>query len=208
MKIVLIGPQGSGKGTQAKMLQEKFNIPHISTGDIFREAISKGTEIGKKAKAIIESGKLVPDEITNKIVEERLKQDDCKNGFILDGYPRNLNQAKALDSFSKIDYVIEIDVPDKISVKRLSSRRQCKKCGAIYGITLIPKEEGICDKCGSELYQRDDDRPDAIKKRLEIYHKETEPILEYYRKKGILIRVDGTGSVENVFKEIKAKLKK
>ena len=206
MKIVLIGPQGSGKGTQAKLLKEKFGIPHISTGDIFREAIAEKTELGLKAKEIIDKGNLVPDEITNKIVKERLQKEDCKKGFILDGYPRNINQAKALDSFAKIDYAVEIFVPDEISIKRLSSRRQCPKCGAIYGLDIPPKKDNICDKCGAELYQRDDDRPEAIKKRLEVYHKETEPVLDYYREKGILVRVDGTKPIKDVFEDIVRKI--
>lgn len=202
MNIVLIGPQGSGKGTQAKLLKEKFKIPHISTGDMFRDNIGKKTELGMKAKAIIESGKLVPDEITIGIVKDRLSKPDCKKGFILDGYPRNLAQAEALEGFAKANHALDIEVPDNVSIKRLSSRWQCRKCGAIYGITLIPKKKWFCDKDGSELYQRDDDKPEAIRKRLEIYHNETKPLIDFYKKKGILAEIDGNQPVEKIFEDI------
>ena len=149
MKIVLIGPQGSGKGTQAKILKERLNIPHISTGDMFRENINNKTELGMKAKAIIESGGLVPDELTTAMVRDRLSIPDCRKGFLLDGYPRNRSQAEALEGFAKIDHALDIEIPDALSIKRLSSRWQCRKCGAIYGITIIPKKKGICDKDGS-----------------------------------------------------------
>lgn len=208
MNLVLIGPQGSGKGTQAKLLKDKLRIPHLSTGDMFRENIAKKTELGMKAEAIIDSGKLVPDEITTAMVKDRLSKADCKNGFILDGYPRNLEQAEALDGFADIDHVLEIHVPDNVSVKRLSSRWQCRKCGAIYGISLIPKKKGVCDKCNGELYQREDDRPEAIKKRLEIYHKETKPLIDYYRKKGILATIDGDQEVEKIFEDVEEVLEK
>lgn len=208
MKLVLIGPQGSGKGTQAKLLKKKFDTPHISTGDMFRENIAQKTELGLKAEAIIDAGKLVPDEITTAMTKERLSKPDCKKGFILDGYPRNLPQAEALDTFAKVDYVLDIDVPDEVSIKRLSARRQCKSCGAIYGISILPKKEGICDKCGGELYQRDDDKPETIKKRLEVYHKETEPLLNFYNKKGILVRINGDQPVEKIFEDILGKIQK
>ena len=202
MKLVLIGPQGSGKGTQAKLLREKFKIPHISTGDMFRENIEKKTELGIKAKAVSDSGKLMPDNITNAIVEDRLKKPDAKKGFILDGYPRNIMQAEALEKFAEIDHVLDVEVSDSLAVKRLSSRWQCRKCGAIYGITLMPKKKWFCDKDGSELYQRDDDRPEVIRKRLEIYHKETKPLIDFYRKKGILAEIDGNQPVEKIFGDI------
>lgn len=207
MKLVMIGPQGSGKGTQAKLLKKKLNIPHISTGDMFRENIEKKTELGMKAKAIIDAGKLVPDEITTAMIKERLERDDCKKGFILDGYPRNLSQAGALDTFADIDFVLEIHVDDELSVKRLSMRRQCSKCGAIYGITIPPKEEGRCDKCGGELYQRDDDRPETIKKRLEVYHRETEPILDFYKEKAKVLKIDGSKPVQEIIDEILNRIK-
>lgn len=202
MRIVLIGPQASGKGTQAKLLKEKLGIPHISTGDMFREAIAKDTELGKKTKAVMEAGTLMPDEITNELVQERLNQDDCRKGYMLDGYPRNIAQTKALDKFSKVDKAIEISIPDSVAIKRLSARTQCRKCGAIYGISIIPEKKGICDKCGGQLYQRDDDKPEAIKKRLEIYHKETKPIIEHYRKKGVLETINGDQDVEKIFKDV------
>lgn len=205
--IVLIGPQGSGKGTQAAMIKKAFNIPHISTGDMFRENIKGGTELGKKAKALIDQGILVPDAITNAMVKDRLARDDCKNGFLLDGFPRTIAQAKALDKFAKINMVFEVHIDDTLAIKRLSNRRQCKKCGAIYGIDVPPAVAGICDKCGSDLYQRDDDKPEAIKKRLATYKKETTPILSHYKEKSVLIKVDGSKSLMEVFQEIKEKIK-
>jgi len=202
MNIVLIGPQGSGKGTQAKLLKDKFKIPHISTGVMFRENIAKKTELGLKAKAIIDSGKLVPDEITTAMVKDRISKDDCRKGFILDGYPRNLSQAKALDTFAKIDYVVDVEITDALAIKRLSSRRQCRVCGAIYGIDIPSKKPGICDKDGGELYQRDDDKPEAIKKRLDVYHRETEPLIDYYKEKGVLVRIDGSQPVKKILNDL------
>jgi len=201
-KIIIIGPQGSGKGTQAKKLAEKYSVPHISTGDIFREIVKKGTPLGMKAKKYMDQGLLIPDDIINKAVEERLTREDCKEGFILDGYPRNLDQAEALDSFTEIDFVLELHVPDELSIKRLSSRRQCKECGAIYGISIPSEKEGICDKCGGPLYQRDDDKEIAIKKRLDTYHHKTEPLLEYYKPRDIVHSFDGTKAVDEVLQEI------
>jgi adenylate kinase len=203
MNIILIGPQGSGKGTQAKLISKEYNIPHISTGDIFRETAKTNTKLGKKLKNLIDNGILVPDNVTNDVIKERLSKDDIKNGFVLDGYPRNLNQAEFLNSIIKIDHVFEIAVSDKESIKRLSSRRQCRKCNLIYGAVNPPKNDNKCDNCGEELYQRDDDKEDAIKKRLKTYHKQTEPLINYYKKKGLLVRINGEQSIEKIFDEIK-----
>jgi len=202
MKFILLGPQGSGKGTQATLLGTKYKIPNISTGEIFRENIKKGTELGKLAASLINDGKLVPDNVTNKLVQDRIKEKDCKNGFILDGYPRNLEQAKFFDEITNIDYVIDIELPDKETVNRLSSRRQCSKCSAIYGAVNLKKGQNKCEKCQGSLIQRKDDQPDAIKKRLDIYHKETEPLIAYYMKKGNLLQINGEQSIEKVFGDI------
>lgn len=200
MNIILLGAQGSGKGTQAKFLSEKYGIPHISTGDIFREAAEKKTELGLKAKSHWEKGSLVPDEITIGIVKERLSRPDCGKGFVLDGFPRTLEQAKALDDITEIDYVLELKIPDAISIERLSKRRVCKKCQAPYGHEAKMPEQ--CKKCGGKLIQRSDDKPEAIKKRLAVYHDETEPLLEYYRPREIVHVIDGTKNVSEVFAEI------
>ena len=196
--IIMLGPQGSGKGTQAKILAKRFKIPHISTGDMLREAISKETDLGIQAKELINAGKLVPDAIVNGIVKERLKQEDCREGYILDGYPRNIDQARSLDTFANLKYVIELLVPDEVSVNRIVHRRQCKACGAIFGLDFPPKQEGICDHCGEALYQREDDKEEAIKKRLAIYHEETEALTEYYMHRGIVHNIDGTLKVDEV----------
>ncbi len=208
MNIVFLGPPGAGKGTQAKMIAEKYGIPQISTGDMFREHLSKGTELGKKAKEYMDKGALVPDEIVLGMVEERLKQPDCEKGFILDGFPRTVPQAEALDKLleklgKKIDYAILIDVPDEELVKRLTGRRTCKKCGMMYHVIFKPpKEEGKCDVCGGELYQRADDNEETVRNRLKVYHEQTEPIIAYYEKKGVLHRIDGMGSIEEIFNRI------
>ncbi len=208
MNIVFLGPPGAGKGTQAKMIAEKYGIPQISTGDMFREHLSKGTELGKKAKEYMDKGALVPDEIVLDMVEERLKQPDCEKGFILDGFPRTVPQAEALDKLleklgKKIDYAILIDVPDEELVKRLTGRRTCKKCGMMYHVMFKPpKEEGKCDVCGGELYQRADDNEETVRNRLKVYHEQTEPIIAYYEKKGVLHRIDGMGSIEEIFNRI------
>ncbi len=211
MKIILLGPQGSGKGTQAKLISKKFNIPHISTGDIFRKNIKEETELGKEVTSYLNSGKLVPDELTNKLVESRIKEDDCKNGFILDGFPRNIKQAEFLNSVTDIDYAVDVEIPDEEVVFRLEGRRNCsnKGCGAIYNLNTSPKpkENNTCDKCSSDLFQRDDDKPEAIKKRLEIYHEQTSPLIDYYDKKGILIIIDGSRSIEEVSQDIFLALK-
>jgi len=208
MNIVFLGPPGAGKGTQAKRIAEKYGIPQVSTGDMFREHLSKGTELGQKAKEYMEKGQLVPDEIVLGMVEERLKQSDCEKGFILDGFPRTIPQAEALGQLldkmgKKIDYAICIDVPDEEPVKRLTGRRTCKKCGMMYHVIFKPpKEEGKCDVCGGELYQRADDNEETVRNRLKVYHEQTEPIIQFYEKKGVLHRIDGIGSIDEIFERI------
>ena len=187
MKIVMLGPPGAGKGTYASRLTLKLGIPHISTGDMVREEIKKQTDLGRKIREYSDRGALVPDEIIIKLLAERLKKPDCAKGFILDGFPRTINQAEALEKIAKIDLVINLNVPDDVIITRLSNRLICSKCGAIYNLlTLKPKKEGICDECGGKLYQREDDRPEVIKERLNVYRKQTEPLIEYYSKKGLL----------------------
>jgi adenylate kinase len=208
MKIIMLGAPGAGKGTQAKMIAEKFNIPHISTGDIFRANIKNGTELGKKAKEYMDKGQLVPDELTVEILLDRVAADDCKNGYVLDGFPRTIPQADVLDKEltklgDKVDFAINVDVPDENIVRRMSGRRACLKCGATYHIEHIPpKQEGICDKCGSELVQRDDDKPETVQNRLSVYHEQTQPLIDYYNKKNILKSVDGTKDMQEVFSDI------
>jgi adenylate kinase len=208
MKIIMLGAPGAGKGTQAKQIAEKYSIPHISTGDIFRANIKNGTELGKKAKTYMDQGLLVPDELTCDLVVDRIKQDDCKNGFILDGFPRTIPQAEALDAAlskmgEKMDYAIDVDVPDENIVRRMGGRRVCLNCGATYHIVSIPtKVEGICDKCGSEVVLRDDDKPETVQKRLSVYHEQTQPLIDYYNKQGILKTVNGTRPLEEVFADI------
>jgi len=205
-RIIMLGPQGSGKGTQADMLTAKLGIPKISTGDIFRQNIKDGTELGQKVKAIIDEGKLVPDELTNDIMKNRIKEPDCANGFILDGYPRNLFQAEALDKVTQITHVLEVYIPDKESVKRISGRRSCH-CGRVYHLEYNPpKNDEVCDDCGEKLYIRDDDKPEAIQERLKIYHEQSEPLVEYYKEKGVHVRIDGLPPIEEVSKEIVEKL--
>ncbi|MBC8500709.1 MAG: adenylate kinase [Nanoarchaeota archaeon] len=204
MRLIIFGQQASGKGTQAEKITEHYGIPHISTGDIFRENISKGTELGKLAKEILDRGELVPDEITNKIIEERLSRDDCSKGFILDGYPRNRNQAEFLDNLPyQIDAVINLEVSQQELIKRISSRRVCVNCKTNYNLIYIkPKQEGMCNKCGGKLIIRDDDKPEAIKKRLAIYHEQTEPLLKFYEEKGILKNINGEQPMEAVSNDI------
>ncbi len=208
MKIIMLGAPGAGKGTQAKQIAGKYSIPHISTGDIFRANIKNGTELGKKAKEYMDQGLLVPDELTCDLVVDRIGQDDCKNGFVLDGFPRTIPQAEALTNAlnklgEKMDYAIDVDVPDENIVKRMSGRRACLDCGATYHVVSIPpKKEGICDACGSKLVLRDDDKPETVQKRLDVYHEQTQPLIDYYKKAGILKSVDGTQPMEDVFAEI------
>ncbi len=205
MKIIMLGAPGAGKGTQAAMIAEKYGIPHISTGDIFRANIKNGTELGKEAKTYMDEGKLVPDELTVRILLDRVAQDDCKNGYVLDGFPRTIPQAEVLDQElaklnDKVDFAINVEVPDENIIGRMSGRRACLKCGATYHVEYMPpKKEGICDTCGSELVLRDDDKPETVKKRLEVYHQQTEPLIRYYSEKKILQNVDGTKDVKDVF---------
>ncbi len=203
MKLIIIGPQGSGKGTQAKKISEDLQIPHISTGDIFRHNIKKETELGKQAKKYIDKGELVPDSLTTKLVLDRLSHIDCKAGFILDGYPRNLFQAEALDESIDIDFSIQVEVSDKESLKRISKRKTCTSCGAIFSEKDVKK----CNKCGGSVIVREDDMPNTVKKRLQIYHENTKPVIKHYQKKGKLVKVNGEKDIESVFNEIKIKIK-
>lgn len=208
MKIIMLGAPGAGKGTQAKMIADQYNVPHISTGDIFRANIKNGTELGTEAKKYMDQGLLVPDELTVKILLDRVANVDCKNGYVLDGFPRTIPQAEVLDKAlcelgDKIDFAIDVDVPDENIINRMSGRRACLACGATYHIVHVPpKTEGICDRCGSELVLRDDDKPETVKKRLKVYHEQTQPLIEFYTKKGVLKTVDGTIDMKDVFKEI------
>lgn len=208
--IILLGAPGAGKGTNAKKITSEYHLPHISTGDMFREALRDETELGKLAKSYMDKGLLVPDEVTISLVKERLSKDDCKDGFLLDGFPRNLKQAEALEEIGKeinrpINYVIDINVPEEILKDRITGRRVCKKCGAPYHIkTLKPKVEGVCDICGGELIQRKDDNEEALKVRLDEYHHQTEPLINYYSKKGILHTVDGSKDLKVVMADIDA----
>ncbi len=207
-RLVFFGPPGAGKGTQAALTAEKYGIVHVSTGDIFRENLQQGTELGLEAKKYMDAGKLVPDEVTIAMVEQRLAEPDCANGFILDGFPRTVAQAEALTAYLArgglaLDGVININVDDDLVVQRLSSRRQCKECGAIYNVvTLRPRQEGVCDSCGGTLIRRDDDNPDTVRNRLDVYRKESAPVLEYYRARSLVSDVDGTGSVGETDAEI------
>lgn len=208
MKVIMLGAPGAGKGTQAKMIAKKYSIPHISTGDIFRANIKNGTDLGKKAKTYMDQGLLVPDELVVDLVVDRLKQADCSNGYVLDGFPRTIPQAEALDTAlssinEKIDYALNIDVPDENIVKRMSGRRACVGCGGTYHIENIPpKVEGVCDTCGKELILRDDDKPETVQKRLTVYHDQTQPLIDYYKTKDVLVEVDGTKNMTEVFDEI------
>jgi len=209
MKIIMLGAPGAGKGTQAKMIADKYGVPHISTGDIFRANIKNGTELGMEAKKYMDQGLLVPDELTVRILLDRVAQDDCKNGYVLDGFPRTIPQAEVLDSEltklgDHIDYAINVDVPDENIVKRMSGRRACLTCGATYHIEHVPPKEGICDVCGSELVLRDDDKPETVKNRLNVYHEQTQHLIDFYTEKGVLKTVDGTVPMEEVFAAITA----
>lgn len=208
MKIIMLGAPGAGKGTQAQKLAVKYQIPHISTGDIFRANIKQQTELGKLAKTYIDKGMLVPDDVTVGLVVDRLKKDDCSNGYILDGFPRTIPQAQSLDvaleeQGTAIDYVINIEVPDENIVRRMSGRRACIECGATYHIVHMPtRVEGICDKCGKETVLRDDDKPSTVLRRLHVYHEQTKPLIEYYQAKDILVKIDGTKSIDEIFEAI------
>lgn len=208
MKVVMLGAPGAGKGTQAKRIAAEYEIPHISTGDIFRENIKNETPLGKKAKVYMDQGLLVPDELVLELIMERFAAADCKNGYVLDGFPRTIPQAEALDEAlekknDRLEYAIDVEVSDEVIIKRMGGRRACPGCGRTYHTeTLRSKTEGICDYCGTELVLRDDDKPDTVKKRLQVYHEQTQPLLDYYRDKGILYSVDGTGGIENIYKEI------
>ncbi|MCI8643509.1 MAG: adenylate kinase [Lachnospiraceae bacterium] len=210
MKIVMLGAPGAGKGTQAKMIAAKYGIPHISTGDIFRANIKNGTELGRKAKTYMDQGALVPDELTLELIMDRFGQDDCKNGYVLDGFPRTIPQAEALrkalaEKGDKLDYAINVEVPDENIVNRMSGRRACLSCGGTYHVVYNPtKVEGICDACGGELVLRDDDKPETVAKRLDVYHTQTQPLIDFYAGEKILKEVDGTKDVAEVFDAITA----
>lgn len=208
MNVLLMGPPGAGKGTQADLIKDRYPIPHISTGDMFREAVSTGTELGKEAKKYMDSGKLVPDEVTIGIVQERLAQDDCKEGFLLDGFPRTVKQAEALDQVlaklgKKVEAAINITVPEDILYERMSGRISCRDCKTVYHLKFNPPAKaGICDKCGGELIQRSDDQGDTVKRRLEVYAEQTNPLIEYYEKQGVLYDIDGNRDSQAVFADI------
>ena len=208
MKIIMLGAPGAGKGTQAKKIAEKYQIPHISTGDIFRANIKTGTELGKKAKTYMDQGLLVPDELVVDLVVDRVGQEDCTKGYVLDGFPRTIPQAEALDKAlaelgQKMDFAVDVEVPDENIINRMSGRRACVGCGATYHLVYAPtKMENVCDNCGGELVLRDDDKPETVKKRLDVYHEQTQPLIEYYTNSGILKTVDGTADIGDVFAEI------
>lgn len=208
MKIIMLGAPGAGKGTQAKRISAKYQIPHISTGDIFRTNIKEGTELGRKAKSYMDAGGLVPDEITIGMLLGRIHETDCIKGYVLDGFPRTIPQAESLakalsEMGESIDYAVNVDVPDEDIIHRMSGRRACLACGATYHIVYNrPKAEDICDVCGQQLVLRDDDKPETVKKRLDVYHEQTQPLIEYYKKAGVLAEVDGTMDMEDVFRAI------
>jgi len=209
MKIIMLGAPGAGKGTQAIKIAETYGIPHVSTGDIFRANIKAGTELGRKAKSFMDAGGLVPDDVTIGMLLDRIHEEDCKNGYVLDGFPRTIPQAESLTgALSKengnVDYAVNIDVPDENIINRMNGRRACLNCGATYHVQYMPpKQEGICDTCGSKLVLRDDDRPETVSKRLRVYHEQTQPLIEYYKKAGILKEVDGTQDMNKVFEDIR-----
>ena len=205
MKIIMLGAPGAGKGTQAKMIAEKYSVPHISTGDIFRANIKEGTELGKEVKSYMDQGLLVPDELTVRILLDRASREDCSGGYILDGFPRTIPQAQVLEQElakmgDAIDFAIDVEVPDEEIIGRMTGRRACVGCGATYHIVHIPpRQEGICNECGKELILRDDDKLETVKKRLDVYHEQTQPLIEFYAEKGILRTIDGTAPMQDVF---------
>ena len=213
MRIVMLGAPGAGKGTQAVKIAEHYGLPHVSTGDIFRKNIKEGTDFGKEAKGYMDAGQLVPDELTVRMLLDRVGAEDCKSGYILDGFPRTIPQAEALDAeLTKldevIDFAIDVEVPDADIVERMSGRRACPKCGATYHMKHIPpKKEGVCDECGAGLTIRDDDKPETVQKRLDVYHDQTQPLIDFYKKKGVLHAVDGTLDAADVFESIREILK-
>ena len=208
MKVIMLGAPGAGKGTQAKMIADEYKIPHISTGDIFRANIKNGTELGKKAKTYMDKGELVPDELVVDLIMSRFAEDDCKNGYVLDGFPRTIPQAEALDAAlakndDHVDVAIDIEVPDENIIRRMGGRRACTNCGATYHVVYNPpKVEGVCDVCGQKLILRDDDKPETVKNRLNVYHTQTQPLIDYYKKDGVLVRVDGTQEIDTIFSQI------
>ena len=208
MNIIMLGAPGAGKGTFSAFLEERYSLPHIATGDIFRENIKNNTELGQKAKSYMDQGLLVPDELVVSLVADRLAKDDCKAGFILDGFPRTLVQAEALketlaDMGAQIDYALDFECPDDFIIERMAGRRVCKGCGASYHLVNVPpKQEGICDVCGAELIQRKDDNEETVANRIEVYNKETKPLIDYYEKAGCIAHIDGTTGLENVFNTI------
>lgn len=208
MKIIMLGAPGAGKGTQAKKIADKYQIPHVSTGDIFRANIKNGTELGKKAKTYMDAGQLVPDELTVDLLMDRISQADCQNGYVLDGFPRTIPQAECLEKAlsernDAVDFAINVEVPDENIVARMSGRRACPSCGATYHIIHIPtKVEGICDRCGGKLVLRDDDKPETVKNRLSVYHAQTKPLIQFYGERKVLHEVDGTQEMEQVFADI------
>lgn len=209
MKLIFLGPPGAGKGTLAGVAKERYGIPHVSTGDIFREAIKNETELGKQVKGILASGALVPDELTIGLVKERLAAKDAKKGFILDGFPRTIPQADALEGFAPVDKAVDFVISNEAVIERLSGRRVCKSCGKNYHVKFMPsKQDGICDACGGELFIREDDKIEAITNRLSVYRKQTEPLIGYFRKKGKLLEVDATPSTEIILADLDKKLKK
>lgn len=207
MNVLLLGAPGAGKGTQATKISDSYRLPHISTGDIFRANIKGGTPIGLVAKSYIDKGLLVPDEVTCKIVENRLQEDDCKVGYLLDGFPRNLSQAEALDKITKIDAVINIDIDVSLLMERLCGRRVCKDCGESYHISTLNGATN-CSRCGGELYQRKDDNPETVGSRLEVYEKQTAPLIDYYTRKGLIINIQGNDTPQGVFEAIQKELDK
>ncbi|WP_030811704.1 adenylate kinase [Streptomyces sp. NRRL F-2799] len=215
MRIVLVGPPGAGKGTQAVRLAEKLGVPHISTGDLFRANISRQTELGKLAKSYMDAGNLVPDEVTIAMAKDRMEQPDAENGFLLDGFPRNVSQAQALDELLQsegitLDAVLDLEVPEEEVVKRIAGRRICRNDSShVFHVTYSPpKKEGVCDVCGGELYQRDDDSEDTVRKRLEVYHTQTEPIIDYYKAQGLVVTISSLGPVDEITKRALEALKR